>query len=97
MHIKILREAVEDIRLGRDFYDVQERGIGQYFTNTIFADIRSLENFAGIHPRQFGYYKMLVRRFPCAIYYDKVDSEVTVVAVLDCRRNPAWIKQRLTS
>lgn len=96
MRVKILKEAHEDIRDGRRFYDAQERGVGQYFSSTVFADIRSLRNFAGIHPRQHGYFKMLMRRFPCAIYYDKVGTEVTVVAVLDCRRDSAWIARRLT-
>ena len=62
MRVRILKEAYEDIRDGRRFYDEQERGVGQYFSSTIYADIRSLRNFAGIHPRQYGYFKMLVRR-----------------------------------
>lgn len=95
MRVKILKEAHEDIRNGRLFYDAQESGVGQYFSSTVFADIRSLRNFAGIHPKQYGYFKMLMRRFPYAIYYDKGGTDVTVVAVLDWRRDPAWIEHRL--
>ena len=95
MHVKILKEAHEDIRSGRHFYDAQEYGVGQYFSSTVFADIRSLRNFAGVHPKQHGYFRMLMRRFPYAIYYDKDGTDVTVVAVLDWRRDPAWIERRL--
>ncbi|MDI6794613.1 MAG: hypothetical protein QME81_17390, partial [bacterium] len=35
-------------------------------------------------------------RFPFAIYYRIDNNMVLVYAVLDCRRNPAWIKDRLT-
>lgn len=95
MRVKILKEVHEDIRNGRLFYDAQERGVGQYFSSTVFADIRSLRNFAGIHTKQYGYFKMLMRRFPYAIYYDKDGADVTVVAVLDWRRDPVWIERRL--
>jgi hypothetical protein len=37
----------------------------------------------------------LAKRFPFAIYYDLGDGQVTVVAVLDCRQNPASIIERL--
>lgn len=95
MCVRILKEAHEDIRDGRRFYDERERGVGRYFSSTILADIRSLRNFAGIHPQQYNYYRMLVRRFPYSIYYDKDGEDVTVVAVLDNRRDSSWIARRL--
>jgi len=30
-----------------------------------------------------------------AVYYTKAADEVVVYAVVDCRRNPAWIRRRL--
>lgn len=95
MRIEILREAHEDIRDGRRFYEAQEQGVGQYFVRTIYSDIRSLCNFAGIHPRRHGHFMMLVRRFPYAVYYDRFGDRVVVVAVLDCRRDPLRIAMRL--
>ena len=95
MRIRISGTAHRDILRGRQFYDSLEQGIGHYFSDTIYGDIRSLMNFAGIHPIRYGYYMMLVRRFPYVIYYEKEDALVTVVAVLDCRRDPEWISNRL--
>ena len=97
MRVRIIREAHEDIGDGRRFYDEQESGLGRYFLSTIIADIRSLRNYAGIHPVRYGYYRLLVRRFPYSIYYDKDGDDVSVVAVLDNRRDPAWIVRRLSS
>lgn len=52
--------------------------------------------FAGIHPKPDGkLHRTLAKRFPFAIYYDLVGEIATVVAVLDCRQNPASITERL--
>ena len=93
-HIRLLDEAVEDLAGGRDFYERQLSGLGDYFLDSIFSDIESLYLYAGIHPSQYGHYKMLARRFPYAIYYKFVDNVVEIRAILDCRRNPTDIEKR---
>jgi len=96
MKIKILESAKQDLREGFDFYESQERGIGNYFLETLFSDIASLQLFAGIHSLHFGrYHRLLSKRFPFAVYYRIEGDEVKVYAVLDCRRDPAWIRKRL--
>ena len=59
------------------------------FLNSLFSDIDSLHLHAGIHPRYLGYFRLLSRRFPFAIYYRLTGKIARVHAVLDCRRNPA--------
>ena len=65
--------------------------------DSLISDIESLQIYAGIHPKYFSeYHRMLSKRFPFAIYY-KVDNNIAMVyAVLDCRRDLAWIRKRLT-
>jgi hypothetical protein len=41
------------------------------------------------------FYRALSKRFPFCIYYHVGGNHVTVVAVLDARRDPLWIRQRL--
>lgn len=41
--IILLDEAVEDLEIGRDFYDYQEAGIGAYFVTSLLSDIASLQ------------------------------------------------------
>jgi hypothetical protein len=36
----------------------------------------------------------LAKRFPFAIYYKINGDVVSVHAVLDCRKNPAWARKR---
>jgi len=93
--IRILDAAAQDLIDGFRFYEMQEAGLGQYFLDSLFADVDSLLLYAGMHPACFGaYHRLLAKRFPFAIYY-KVDGDVVLVyAVLDCRRNPAWARKR---
>ena len=95
MRIEILDEAQEDLIEGFRFYEKREIGVGSYFLDCLFSDIDSLVLFAGIHQIVYGYHRCLSKRFPFAIYYDVVEALIRVHAVLDCRRNPSWIRKRL--
>ncbi len=95
MKVEILDEAQEDLLDGYRFYECQSEGLGNYFLDSLFSDIDSLQIYAGIHSVHFGYYRLLSKRFPFAIYYRVVRKTVRVYAVLDCRRDPTWIRDRL--
>jgi hypothetical protein len=96
MKILVLDAAQQDLVSGFRFYEVQEAGLGSYFLDSLYSDIDSLQFFAGIHMIvDGGYFRMLSKRFPFAIYYRKDNSSILVYAVLDCRRNPAWNRKRL--
>jgi hypothetical protein len=53
VRIEILESAREDLSSGRDFYERQQPGLGQYFLDSLFSDIESLRLFAGAHPIHF--------------------------------------------
>lgn len=89
MIIRILDEAISDLRLGAQFYEDHNPGLGTYFLDAIFSDIASLHLYAGVHIQIDGYYRLLSKRFPFAVYYKLSDEVITVFAVLDCRRNPS--------
>ena len=91
----VLSHAKEDLIEGKEFYDSIEAGVGSYFFDSIVSDIESLKLYAGIHSKHHGLYRMLSRRFPLAVYYDIKRATAIVVAVLDLRRNPAWISKKL--
>ena len=95
MRIEILDEAQEDLIAGFHFYEQREIGLGSYFLDCLFSDIDSLLLYAEIHQVVFGYYRCLSKRFPFAVYYDVEGELIRVYAVLDCRRNPSWIRKRL--
>ena len=95
-HVEVLEEAFDDLDAGRDFYERREVGVGEYFTASLLADLKSLRLLAGIHVMHNGYLRMLAARFPFAVYYEIVADVARVVAVLDMRRDPASIRNILT-
>lgn len=95
MKIKILPIANEDLLDGYYFYEQQKQGLGSYFMDSLFSDIDSLLLFGNIHPIFFkNYQRLLSKRFPFAVYYKIEKSTIIIYAILDCRRNPIWIKNR---
>lgn len=95
MKIRVLSPAERDLEEGYRFYESQSPGLGSYFLDSLYSDIDSLSYFGGIHQVVFGYHRQLSKRFPFAVYYRIIDGVVTVFAVLDCRRDPSWIRERL--
>jgi plasmid stabilization system protein ParE len=96
MKIRILASALVDLEEGRDFYEHQAPGVGDYFQDCLFSDIDSLVLYGGIHRVVFGFHRLLSKRFPYAIYYRVEEGQVFVVyRVLDCRRDPARIRKSL--
>lgn len=96
MKIRYLKSAKRDLLEGFSFYESKESGLGLYFLESLYSDIDSLKLFAGIHSIHFGkYYRLLSKRFPFAVYYKIDKNKVKIYAVIDCRRNPAWIRKKL--
>ncbi len=97
MRIKILPSALDDLRRGWRFYERREQGLGDYFQDTLFSDIDSLIIYAGAHRKEFGYHRLLSKRFPYAVYY-KLDGDdlALVYRVLDMREDPESTRRKLT-
>lgn len=96
MKVRILSSASRDLIEGYRFYEDQAEGVGSRFLDTLFFEIDSLAVTGGIHPLHFEkYHRLLSKKFPFAVYYRVEGQTILIYAVLDCRRNPAWIRRRL--
>ena len=93
--ILISEDAFGDLNEGFLFYEAQDFGLGDYFTACLRADIEGLKVTAGIHRGVQGFHRLLSRVFPHGIFYTVQADEVTILAVIDLRRNPDWITSRL--
>ncbi len=96
MNLRVLTSAIEDLSHGRNFYDLQGDGLGDYFLTASFFEVDSLLVFAGIHSLHWGYFRLIARRFPYANYYKVSGEEIVVYRVLDCRLKPEWVEQQLS-
>ena len=94
MIVQLSDDAERDLLMGIAFYDAGDRRAGDYFFESLTADVRSLAVLGGVHSIRYGFHCMTASRFPFAIYY-AVRSEVVMVAILDERRDPTWIVDRL--
>lgn len=95
MRVEILESAHEDLMDGYRFYESQETGLGDYFMDSMYAELGALRLYAGIHVRRFGFFRAIAKRFPYSIYYEIEDGVVQVYGVLGDRRNPDWIASHL--
>lgn len=74
MRLRVLPSAIGDLRAGGSFYSEHGGEVGDYFLDSLFADIDSLTVYAGVHMQLWGFHRMLARRCPFAIYH-KVGGE----------------------
>lgn len=95
--LRALEQVKDDLNEGRRFYDSNDNGVGDYFYDSLISDIESLKLYSGIHIKHLGLYRMQSKRFPFAVYYVIHGETTIVVAVLDLRRNPSWIRGKLKS
>lgn len=95
MNVVILEDAAKDLESGAQFYESCETGVGDYFLDSLLSDLDSLILFAGVHPIYFGFHRLLSKRFPFGIYYELEGDVAYVYAILDLRRDPLWIRERL--
>ena len=58
---------------------------------------KSLVIYAGVHSKVNHFYRMTAKRFPYSIYYSIKNESAYVVAILPERRNPHWLKEKLSS
>ena len=88
MKMRRLTEASRDLVKGKEFYELQEEGVGSYFLDTLYSDIDSLVLYAGIHRKVRDYFCIFSKRFPYAVFYKIEENEIRIYRVLDCRQDP---------
>ena len=92
----ILPEAEQDITEAYNWYQERELGLGEEFLWCIGASIQTIkrnpEIYVFAHEK---YRRVLVRRFPYAIFYEYFEDTITVYAVFHCSQNAKKWRNRL--
>ncbi len=94
-NVIVLARAGDDLQQARVFYDTQEPGLGAQCVTSVLADLANLAHVSGIHSRRHGYYRMIEKTFHLGIYYRQHGEDTLIVAILDLRRDPKWIRTHL--
>lgn len=97
IQVRISAEALQDLNDGFTFYESIEEGLGDYFIACLKADIERLRIYGGIHRVVYrDYHRLLSEVFPYGVFYSMEKGFVVVWAVIDLRRDPDWIRRRLS-
>jgi plasmid stabilization system protein ParE len=90
------RQAAEEARAARQWYEKQQPGLGARFMNAIDEVIRQIVSNPLAFPMVHGEIRRaLVDRFPFAVYFRLHARDVVVLAVMHGRRRPRrWQSRR---
>ena len=90
-------EAEQDITEAYGWYENRRHGLGEDFLSSVDACIqqacREPELHAKVHEE---YRRVLVRRFPYAVFYEYAGEAVTILGVFHTSRNPDKWRERLS-
>ncbi len=96
-NLRFLPAVEDDAMVAYEWYERKSRGLGEEFLRMFYAcstDLaRNPKLFAKAHSK---FRRRLLRRFPYAIYYQIIDTNVVIFGVFHCARDPRTIKRKLT-
>jgi hypothetical protein len=97
-NIRFLPEVEEDLFAGFSWYEDKARGLGEEFLRIFYASSNYLTRNALIYKKVYGdFCRLLLRRFPYAIYFLIDNNEVIILGLFHCARDPRTIKNKLST
>jgi hypothetical protein len=71
-------------------------GLGEAFLRSVELTLDRVEQFPESYQIQFGSFRSAaLRRFPNGVFYRVMPDAVEIVAIFDCRMDPANLRARL--
>ncbi len=96
VELVVAPEAEQDIREAYGWYETRRFGLGEEFLSKVDAGIQSILRNPELHRIVHeNYRRLLVRRFPYAIFYEYDNDRVTVYCVFHTSRDPEKWRHRL--
>ena len=88
-------EAFDDVREAHAWYENQESGLGTKLLDGLGAAFARIGDAPDAYPVRFdAFRRVLLHRFPYAIYFDHHDTTVVVHCVFHCARDSAALRRR---
>ena len=95
MTLRFDEEADLEYREAFLWYEHQRKGLGLEFELCVDEAIERIRRSPEMYPAIYkSYRRIVVRRFPFALFYEIVGSELRVLAVFHSRRNPDQWRSR---
>jgi len=94
--LRFLPQVEEDVLAAHAWYERKSPGVGEEFLRTFYACAAEIPRHPLLYRRiHRDFRRLLLRRFPYAIYFRIKNSEVIVFGVFHCARDPHRVKKRL--
>ena len=95
LNIRFAEEARSEFETAAQWYEEQRKGLGAQFVLAVEAKLDFIRKSPEIFPVTYNQYRRaLVKRFPFAIFFEKVDDEIRILAVYHTSRTSENLKDR---
>lgn len=95
MRVEFHPEALAEFRAAAEYYETQQTGLGERFTNAVEAAVAHVlaapESWRVIED---DIRRCLTKVFPYAVLYSIEPGYILIVAVMHCRREPGYWRKR---
>ncbi|MCC6133135.1 MAG: type II toxin-antitoxin system RelE/ParE family toxin [Acidobacteria bacterium] len=96
LSVSFRRGAVLDLERAEDWYESHRVGLGKEFREAVAVAVARISSEPELYPVLYrGARRILIRRFPYALWYRIEDDRLVVLACIHGRRNPSEITVRL--
>jgi len=96
--LRFLPEVEEDVISGYSWYEDKAHGLGEEFLRIFYASANNLSRNPLLYQKVYGdFRRLLLRRFPYAIYFQIKENEIIVFGLFHCARDPRTIKLTLSN
>ncbi len=87
--LRFLPEVEEDAINGYAWYETKSRGLGEEFLRMFYASANEILWNPLLYRKVYqDFRRLLLRRFPYAIYFTVEEDQITVFGLFHCARNP---------
>jgi len=96
--LSFLPEVEDDVISAYSWYEEKARGLGEEFLRIFYASANNLSRNPLLYQKVYGdFRRLLLRRFPYAIYFLIKEDEIIVFGLFHCARDPRTIKLTLSN
>ena len=94
--VRLLEEAAAEVRQAVRWYRRASPGVDKEFLATFKRAVGAIRQNPNAHPQVLGTARrVLLRKFPYAVYYAVFGTNILILACYHTRRDPATLKDRL--
>jgi plasmid stabilization system protein ParE len=98
MKLRVLPEAFRDLAEAVDWYNNQQEGLGEEFESLFYTRVESLTGNSLRHAVAYrDIRRILLNKFPYAVYYRIHLQEIVISLIFHSARNPIILRRLLRS